>query len=393
MKKTYWLAVLLLILAACSKMNAYKKFEQGKEIIYPSPFDSLKVYSGKNRVLISGQLSGDPNVTKYRIFWNGGADSLEGDIHPGGGTDTLHQLISGLPEGPISFVVRTYDQSGNISIPMNITGNVYGPQFQASLDLRGNRLVLQSMLELSGAASINWADADGLVRLAGMDIRYYDYSGGYHDSIVAALPTGQVTLLPGFDVSKAYQYQTLYMPDSTSIDTFSVVTLTAPLLTEVHLLNNVTPATNSSNDGSRWAILNSWTTTSGAENHNGYGGIDMRDNSIFFEGGYGAPAVSNGKIYQIAQLPPGTYTFDGSVNWWNNNGNNYIYVVAASGSGLPDVSTLSPAISYGQLTNGSDVQTQFSLTQATPVSVGLVMNMGDDGESIRFNSLRLYINH
>lgn len=393
MKKTYWLAGLLLLSAACSKMNAYKKFEQGKEIIYPSPFDSVKVYSGKNRVLISGQLSGDPNVTKYRIFWNGGADSLEGDLHPGGGTDTLHQLIGGLPEGPISFVVRTYDKSGNISIPVNVTGNVYGPQFQASLDLRGNRLVLQSMLELSGAASISWADLDGLVTLAGMDIRYYDYSGAYHDSIVAPLSNGQVTLLPGFDVSRSYQYQTLYKPDSTSIDTFSVATLTSPLLTEVHLLNNVTPATNSSNDGSRWAILNSWITNSGAENHNGYGGIDMRDNSIFFEGGYGAPAVSNGKIYQVAQLPPGTYTFDGSVNWWNNNGNNYIYVVAASGTGLPDVSDLSPAISYGQLTNGSDVQTKFTLTQPTTVSVGLVMNMGNDGESIRFNSLRLYINH
>jgi hypothetical protein len=394
MKKICLFAGLAVLLFSCSKMNAYKKYEQGRELIYPSPLDSVQVYSGKNRVLVSGLLSGDPNVVKYRIFWSSGTDSLEGAIHPGGGVDTIRQIIDSLPEGPMSFVVRTYDNAGNISIPINVTGNVYGQNFQTSIDQRGNRLILNSMLDLSGAAAISWADLDGLVTVPGMDVKYYDYAGGFHDTIVAAMPTGQVTQLPNFDVSKTYQFQTIYKPDSTSIDTFVPSAQTSVLLTEVIVPNNVTPATNSSNDGSRWAILNNWITNSGAENHGGYGGIDMRDNSIFFEGGYGAPSIDNGKIYQVAMLPPGTYTFDGSVNWWNNNGNNYIYVVAAQGNtGLPDASALSSAISYGQLTNGSDVQTQFTLTQPTLVSFGVVMNMGDDGESIRFNSLRLYINH
>ena len=391
------LAGVLLLLASCSKMNAYKKFETGGEIRYPATFDSLKVLSGKNRVMITGLLSGDPNVVKFRIFWNSGADSLEGPINRSGGVDTFRQIVAGLPEGPMSFELRTYDAAGDISVPMNITGNVYGAAFQSALDLRGNRLVLQSLLDESGAAYLGWADEDGLVTVAGMEATYTDYMNGVHDTVIAAQPAGQVSLLPNVDVSKAYQYRTLYKPDSTSIDTFAVAYQTAPLLTEVRVPNNTSPASNQANDGSRWAILSDWITNSGAENHNGYGGVDMRDNSIFFEGGYGAAPVSNGKIYQVAMLPPGTYTFDGSVNWWNNNGYNYVYVAIAQGNtGLPDYNNIGAGIAYGQLTNGYDVQTQFTLTQATQVSFGVVLNMStdsNDGESLRFNSLRLYINH
>jgi len=390
----------LLLLSSCSKMNAYKKFEQGGEIRYPATFDSLKVLSGKNRVMITGLISGDPNVVKYRIFWNSGTDSLDGNINRSSGVDTLKQIVSNLPEGPMSFELRTYDAAGDISVPMNITGNVYGAAFQSSLDLRGNRLVLQSMLDESGGAYIGWADEDGLVTVAGMEAVYTDYLNVAHDTVIPAQPVGQTSLLPQFDVSKTYQYRTLYRPDSTSIDTFAVAYQAAPLLTEVRVPNNTSPASNSSNDGSRWAILSDWITNSGAENHNGYGGVDMGDNSIFFEGGYGAQPVSNGKIYQVAMLPPGTYTFDGSVNWWNNNGYNYVYVAVAQGNtGLPDWNNIGAGISYGQLTNGYDVQTQFTLTQATQVtqvSFGVVLNMStssNDGESLRFNSLRLYINH
>lgn len=396
-KRLLCLAGLLLFLYSCSKMNAYKKFEQGKEIIYPSPFDSLRVFSGKYRVLINGLLSGDPNVVKYRIFWNSGLDSLEGRIIRTGGVDTLNQIIGNLPEGPMSFVVRTYDTAGNVSIPRNVSGNVYGASFQAAMDLRGNRLILQSLLDESGGAYISWADEDGLVTEVGMEATYYDYSNVAHDTLIVAQPNGQVSLLPNFDVSRTYQYRTLYKPDSTSIDTFQVAFQAAPLLSEVRVPNNASPATNATNDGSRWGILNNWISNSGAENHNGYGGVDLRDNSIFFEGGYGAQPVSNGKIYQVAMLPPGTYTFDGSVNWWNNNGYNYVYVAVAQGdTGLPDYTNIGAGISYGQLTNGSDVQTQFTLTQPTQVSFGVVMNMSrdsNDGESLRFNSLRLYINH
>jgi len=101
--------------------------------------------------------------------------------------------------------------------------------------------------------------------------------------------------------------------------------------------------------------------------------------------------------YEFIALPPGTYTLDGSVDWWNNNGYNYVYVAVAAGdTGLPDWDNIGAGIAYGQLTNGYDVQTQFTLTQATQVSFGVVLNMGrdsNDGESLRFKSLKLYINH
>src|SRR5438105_584146 len=78
------LSLLTLLLAgvvvSCKKMDDYKKFAAGGEIIYPAPFDSLKVIPGNGRVMITGLLTGDPNVTKYKVFWNNGSDSLEQSI-------------------------------------------------------------------------------------------------------------------------------------------------------------------------------------------------------------------------------------------------------------------------------------------------------------------------
>ena len=125
------------VVASCKKMDDFKKFAAGGEIIYPATFDSLKVIAGNGRVMITGLLTGDPNVTKYRIFWNSGSDSMENTIVRKNGIDTLKQIITKLPEGPMTFTLRTYDNKGNISIPMTVTGNVYGPNYQTSVNGHG----------------------------------------------------------------------------------------------------------------------------------------------------------------------------------------------------------------------------------------------------------------
>ena len=64
-----WVLLLAGTFAACKKMDDYKKFAAGGEISYPSTFDSLRVISGNYRVMIKGLLTGDPKVTKYKVFW------------------------------------------------------------------------------------------------------------------------------------------------------------------------------------------------------------------------------------------------------------------------------------------------------------------------------------
>jgi hypothetical protein len=388
------LALLLAgVVASCRKMDDYKKYAEGGEIIYPATFDSLKVIAGNGRVMITGLLSGDPNVTKYRVFWNNGSDSLESTIVRKYGTDTLKQFINKLPEGPITFTLRTYDNKGNISIPMTVTGNIYGPHYQASVTERGNRAVLATVFQADGSAQLNWADVDAYVGVLGMRIRYYDANDILRDTVVVSKLKNQVTSLPGISVLKPITYNTLFLPEPVGIDTFTVVSDTLSLFTEVFLLNNIKPIAYSDYDGKRWANLRDWISNDAVKNHSGFGGTDnSSDAKIYFEAGWGAPAISNGKVYQVVTLPPGKYNFEGSIDWYHRSNKNDVFLIAAPGAnGLPDVSNLASAFAYKQVDNGSSVKLEFTVTQPTTFSLGLLLDMDDQGEAMRFNSLRLYI--
>lgn len=388
------LALLLAcVVASCRKMDDYKKYAAGGEIIYPATFDSLKVIAGNGRVMITGLLTGDPNVTQYRVFWNSGSDSLTSTITRGGRTDTLKQIIDKLPEGPMTFTLRTYDSKGNISIPMTVTGNIYGANYQASVTDRGNRALLSTLFLADGSARLGWADVDAYVGVLGMHIRYYDANDKLRDTIVVSKLKNQVTTVPNVSVVKPITYNTLFLPERIGIDTFTVAAKTLPLFTEVTLLNSIKPIANSANDGNRWANLRDWTFNDAVKNHNGYGGTDISgDPKIYFEAGWGAPGIHNGKVYQPVTLPPGKYNFEASVDWWNVSSKNDVYLMAMTGTnGLPDVSNLGAAFAYKRVDNGSNVKMEFTVTQPTTYSLGLLLDMSDQGEAMRFNSLRLYI--
>ncbi len=378
---------------SCKKMDDYKEFAGGGEIVYPATFDSLKVIPGNGRVMITGLLSGDPNVSKYRVFWNSGSDSLEKTFTRHGKTDTLKQVVDHLPEGPMTFTLRTYDNKGNRSIPMTVTGNVYGASFQASVNERGNRAVLSTKFNPDGSALITWANVDAYVGVLGMRIRYYDATDKLRDTIVPSILKDQKTTIPGVSVQKQIAYNTLFLPDTVGIDTFTVASNTLSLFTEVALLNNVKPIANAANDGNRWANLRDWISNAAVKNHGGYGGTDISgDPKIYFEAGWGAPGIQNGKVYQVVTLPPGKYNFEGSIDWWNVSTHNEVYLMAAAGAnGLPDVNNLGGAFAYKKVDNGSNVKMEFTLTQQTTLSIGLLLDMWDTGEAMRFNSLRLYI--
>lgn len=389
-----YIALVLLATSSCKKMDEYKKFADGGEITYPSTFDSMKVISGKNRVMLTGLLKGDPKVVKYKVFWNSGNDSLEAPFTRSGGVDTLKQIISNLPEGPMTFNVRTYDAKGNRSIPMIVTGNVYGQSFQTSVNQRGNRVVLGTSFLQDGSAVIRWANVDAYVGVLGMQVHYLDANNVQRDTIVPARLVDQQTIIPGVGVKQVLRYNTLYLPDTVGIDTFTVAQKELPAFTEVVITNSQKPVANMANDGSRWATLRDWISNPAVKNHNGYGGTDISgDPKIYFEAGWGAAGIYNGKIHQVVTLPPGKYKFEGSVDWYHRGSRNDTYLVAMPGSnGLPDVDNLNTAHAYAKLESGWWWwDTTFELTQQTTLSMGLLLYMNDDGEATRLNSIRLFI--
>src|SRR5699024_5034268 len=119
-------------IVSCRKMDStYKEFLVPGGVTYPQKAKAPLIYAGKNRVKIVWYGGADPSVVKARIFWNNYADSIEVDIAPG--EDTVSTIIDHLPERVYSFIIKTYDKKGHVSVPVEVIGKAYGDKYQSSL--------------------------------------------------------------------------------------------------------------------------------------------------------------------------------------------------------------------------------------------------------------------
>ena len=109
-----WLAICLFLIA-CDKMEDNYKQYLG-EYNYSGKIDSLRVYSGFERVVLAWDNPKDQKSKKIRVIY--GPDSLVKDY------DQLVDSISidNLNEGTgYEFIVYTLDAYGNLSVPTSIT--------------------------------------------------------------------------------------------------------------------------------------------------------------------------------------------------------------------------------------------------------------------------------
>jgi hypothetical protein len=392
-------------------MDDYKKkYEPNGPIIYPGKMDSVQVFSGRNRVLLTGLFTSDPKIVKYRVYWNSKQDSIEKAITRTSGVDSVKLLIPGLPEGVMSFEIRTYDNAGHISIPVTLAGNVYGSLYQSSLINRG---IAKAELQNDGSALINWADVNADDGLISMRIKYTDVASKQHDTLITSVPTDLSTSLPKFKAGSSISYSTAFKPNKTAIDTFYVDYQTHSVkaeVTSIYLSNISSPFQRATFDG-RWGTLAApWITNAAAKNKdNGVNGGYSSDAGgvINWETWNNSPVV-DGILYQptSSALPAGEYTvlFDAYSEVQSNS---TVYCVAAAGgNGLPVLANLSTALGYVGMYNGVPVgktspnsrETRsftFKLTSPQVVSIGFLGNMvgnGNPGNYFQVFSIKLYKN-
>ena len=302
------LAVVLLI-NGCSKFDAYKeKYLQAGSISYPGIIDSVKVLSGKNRVMLKGLIVADPKLFKYRVFWNSRNDSIEGLIHPTGNIDPFKATINNLGEGSLSFEIRTYDKDGNTSVPVIVTGTVYGEIYQSSLTTRG---ITKAEVQPDNSALINWADVNADAGVVGMQVKFTDNAGINHDTLLKSTAASMSSSLPDFKSGTSLSYRTAFLPNKTAIDTFYTdyqIKSVKAEVTSVYLTNTKQPFAKNPSTDSRWAVPTGWDVNAAVLNHNGYGGWGSDDGTVLvMEGGWqwGASPIINGKISQTVTLPAG----------------------------------------------------------------------------------------
>lgn len=208
----------LLVMISCSKFNdTYHGFWKDGQRVYPASPDSLSAFSGRDRIKLQWLSIGDPTVTKAVIYWNNGTDSLVVPINTvqPDGNDTITVFINSLAEGAYSFDIYTYDKSNNKSVVSNVIGKVYGDSYGNSLLTR----LIENNALLEDTLHIQWGDpADGTS--IGTEIVYTNKNGTQTHRYAG--PDSDTTLLVDFDPTKSkyFKYRTMFLPDSTAIDTF-----------------------------------------------------------------------------------------------------------------------------------------------------------------------------
>ena len=359
--------LIISILSSCSKMDDYKKFTEGGEFSY----------TGK----------ADPKVKKCVIYWNNKADSVVIPITRSSSVDTLNYSINNLTEGIYNFIIYTYDGDGNRSIPVYKTGRVYGDRYQGSLM---NRDINVAVTDENNKTEIEWSCMDRLSGVFATEVIYLDADDDEH-TLRTSIDESK-TLLPNFKESTSIRYRTLFLPDTSCVDTFytNYVNLYVPKfikqdLTATYLKNAGTNFAYSSINGNRWGILADWTTNNAIKNASGYGGFERRSNVGFIslEAGWGLPNVTNGHIYQTVTLPAGTYTFE--IGGLEQNTGGTRYMLAAEGTTLPDVSNVpSQALAFATL----DVKIiTFTLTEETTVSLGFAATLTGTGSTGQYSKI------
>lgn len=210
--------LLVVVLLSCSDMNdLHDQYLENGEIIYTMKVDSVKVFPGKNRVMLR-YFTTSPNAKKLLVYWNLRTESQVFDIPANkNAEDPVDVYIENLDEGPVYFELFTLNENmQNRSVPYNMEGYVYGDIYQQSLINRS----VDAVVRLPGQpVIIKWNTASP--NATSCLIKYTDQSGA---TAYQTVPVGEFrTVIP--DVSEdaeTIEYQTTYLPDPNAIiDVFS----------------------------------------------------------------------------------------------------------------------------------------------------------------------------
>ncbi|GHT02596.1 hypothetical protein FACS189440_05740 [Bacteroidia bacterium] len=371
-------------------MDDYLKYTGGKELVYPGKVDSIVFHSGRERVLFTGLLISDPNIKKVGVYWNNKTDSVIIPVQRTAGIDSLEVNIP-LPEGAYNFQVYSYDGEGHSSIVSNVRGNSYGATYENSLYDRPVKNAIQS----PNYATINWYNGDPTCFVK---VIYTDNNDKQHSVFVPA--SKDTTRLDYCKPMTDIVLQTYYLPDETAVDTFKVAqswTIGADAdMTETYIKNsgagNVGIRGNFLNGNSEWGEPIDWIVTDPVKVNAHQHGWANRDGGVLHPETWGQGDFSNGKIYQVFNLPKGKYELAYNCSGSNtaNNDNERArvnaYFVAAKGDLPPDIDVIESNSNTLAFFHGDAVAIRgwhtisFTLDADTEINIGFVFSLKNESQ-------------
>ncbi|MFZ4261537.1 DUF4998 domain-containing protein [Sphingobacterium sp. HJSM2_6] len=192
--------------------DSFIEFVKPGGITYVERAKLVKTYSGFNRIKFVWPAPVDPNVTKAHIYWNNFSDSVKIDISSD--LDSVKYFLD-IPEGTYSFTIRTYDDAGNRSVPVEVQGRSIGESFLSNMF---NRPLVRAYVDnTDGRLELNWGGADIHNGSVGHLLRYTTVSGAEKKLFIK--PETSVSLLTDYKNGTDLIYDTWYLADTTSVDT------------------------------------------------------------------------------------------------------------------------------------------------------------------------------
>lgn len=204
--------------SGCKEMDdTYRQFVENGEKVYVGRADSIKAHSGKNRIQLSWLLLSDPKVRGYKVYWDSRSDSLEGTVQKTDQVDTVQVMVDNLDEGVHYFEVYMYGEDGTQSVETEVIGHAYGTIYQGALlprIIRNAQWAPQSSIVLE----LNNANEDAFRT----EVDYVDKNTGALTTHFISPEAETDTLLNVNAVQNEAElkYRTVFLPDSTAIDTF-----------------------------------------------------------------------------------------------------------------------------------------------------------------------------
>ena len=192
--------------------GTYKQYIVPNGIVYPGKATAPTIKSGLNRVQISWLRGTDPKVVKAKIYWNNFTDSVELPVPAD--QDIITYTIPNLPENYYSFTIKTYDKDGNVSVPVEVSGNAYGERYRSALL---NRVLVSSTLNLANNLTVQLEAVATGSTIVRSEIEYTSTTGQIK---TLQIEPGTVTVqIPDYKKETSYKLRTLH-ENLTTIDRF-----------------------------------------------------------------------------------------------------------------------------------------------------------------------------
>lgn len=214
---------ILHFLVSCSGMNdVHDEYLRNGEILYVGRVDSVEIYPGNERFMLRYWIT-DPRSEVLKIYWSHKQDSAVIQIPAHNPLEPIDIIVGDAQkkvlEGQHTFQMIASNGKGIHSILFEKNGNVYGQNFASTLLPRGIRSANYNPYSPNSTITIDW-EITISSREIGIELSYFNLEG---EQIVKDLSTDQVgtqTILDYVDITRDISYKTLYLPETSAIDTF-----------------------------------------------------------------------------------------------------------------------------------------------------------------------------